>query len=62
MRVERQVGTTMVLKMIKMRTMKPKRLTELIISNKHKIEYKVCLLRDRTKEIGYDRPFFNDAF
>ena len=52
----------MVLKMIKMRTMKPKRLTELIISNKHKIEYKVCLLRDRTKEIGYDRPFFNDAF
>ena len=38
LRAERQVVTIMVLKMIKMKTMKPKRLTELIILNKHERE------------------------
>ena len=35
LREGRQVVTTMVLRMTKMRTMRPRRLTELIISNKH---------------------------
>ena len=52
----------MVPRMIKMKTMKHKRLTELIISNKHEIEYKASLLRDRNKDTGYKSSFLTMLF
>ena len=61
-RVERQVGTIMVPRMIKMKTMKHKRLTELIISNKHEIKYKASLIRDRNKDTGYKSSFLTMLF
>ena len=52
MREERQVKMIMVHRMIKMKTMKPKRLTELI----------TCLLRDRYKDVGYNHLFLTMPF